>query len=68
VDKLFGDPFNLHLTGGAFVMILMLFLIGVLLLSQGIIGLYLSHIHSETQNRPLYVIDQLNSKGLKDVA
>jgi glycosyltransferase involved in cell wall biosynthesis len=68
VDKLFGDPFNLHLTGGAFVIVLMLFLIGVLLLSQGIIGLYLSHIHSETQNRPLYVIDQHNSKGLKDVA
>jgi glycosyltransferase involved in cell wall biosynthesis len=68
VDKLVGDPFNLRLTGGAFVMVLMLFLIGVLLLSQGIIGLYLSHIHSETQNRPLYVIDQHNSKGLKDGA
>lgn len=68
VDKLFGDPFNLRLTGGAFVMVLMLFLIGVLLLSQGIIGLYLSHIHSETQNRPLYIIDRHNSKGLKNAS
>lgn len=68
VDKLIGDPLNLHLTGGAFVLVLMLFLIGVLLLSQGIIGLYLSHIHSETQNRPLYVIDQYNSKGLVDAS
>jgi glycosyltransferase involved in cell wall biosynthesis len=65
IDKLANDPLNLNLTGGAFVMVLMLFLIGVLLLSQGIIGLYLSHIHSETQNRPLYVVDQHNSTGLK---
>ncbi len=65
VDKLFRDPLNLNLTGGAFVMILMLFLIGVLLLSQGIIGLYLSHIHSETQNRPLYLVDEQRSERLR---
>jgi glycosyltransferase involved in cell wall biosynthesis len=63
-DTVFGDPLNLHLTGGAYVMILELFLIGVLLISQGIIGLYLSHIHTETQNRPLYIIDKENSIGL----
>lgn len=57
VDKIVGDPFHLNITGGGYVMVAMLFLIGVLLMSQGIIGLYLSHIHSETQNRPLYVID-----------
>jgi glycosyltransferase involved in cell wall biosynthesis len=66
LDKLFSDPLNLNLTGGAYVMVLMLFLIGVLLMSQGIIGLYLSHIHSETQNRPLYLIDTHGSKGLSD--
>lgn len=63
-DKLLNDPLHLNLTGGAFVMILMLFLIGVLLSSQGIIGLYLSHIHSETQNRPLYLIDEQKSERL----
>jgi len=66
LDKVTGDPLNLNLTGGAFVMVVMLFLIGVLLLSQGIIGLYLSHIHSETQNRPLYVIDRAHSQGLSE--
>jgi len=49
------DPLNLHATGGAYLMVLVLFLVGILLVSQGIIGLYLSHIHTETQGRPLYV-------------
>jgi len=52
-----GDPLHLHATGGAYLMVLILWLVGVLLVSQGIIGLYLSHIHTETQGRPLYVID-----------
>ena len=65
IDKLLHDPLHWNLTGGAFVMVLMLFLIGVLLLSQGIIGLYLSHIHSETQNRPLYIIDEQQSERLQ---
>jgi glycosyltransferase involved in cell wall biosynthesis len=59
-----GDPLHLHATGGAYLMVLILFLMGILLVSQGIIGLYLSHIHTETQNRPLYLIDESHSKGL----
>ena len=57
INALLGDPLGLHATGGAYVMVLVLWLIGVLLVSQGIIGLYLAHIHAETQNRPLYVIN-----------
>jgi len=66
VNAAAGDPLNLHATGGAYVMVLLLFLVGILLVSQGIIGLYLSHIHSETQNRPLYVIDTHKSVGLDE--
>lgn len=62
VDYVLGDPLHLHATGSAYVMVLILFLIGILLVSQGIIGLYLSHIHTETQNRPLYIIDEKRSK------
>ncbi|HSX15607.1 MAG TPA: glycosyltransferase family 2 protein [Candidatus Saccharimonadales bacterium] len=58
-----GDPLNLHATGGAYLLVVALFLIGLLMVSQGIIGLYLSHIHTETQQRPLYVIDQTNPEG-----
>lgn len=56
INAAIGDPLNLHATGGAYLMVLLLWLAGVLLVSQGIIGLYLSHIHAETQNRPLYVV------------
>jgi glycosyltransferase involved in cell wall biosynthesis len=56
-----GDPLGLHITGGAFVLIVILFLVGCLLMSQGILGLYLSHIHAETQNRPLYIVDGAQS-------
>ncbi len=66
VNYLFSDPLNLHATGGAYLMVLILFLIGILLVSQGIIGLYLSHIHIETQNRPLYIIDKANSTGVHE--
>lgn len=65
-DMLLGDPLQWRITGSAYVVVLLLFLIGVLLVSQGIIGLYLSHIHMETQNRPLYVIDQARSIGLHE--
>lgn len=57
VNALVSDPLHLHATGGAYVLVLVLFLVGILLVSQGIIGLYLSHIHTETQNRPLYILD-----------
>jgi len=63
IDAIIGDPLNWNVTGSAYVIVLLLFLVGVLLVSQGIIGLYLSHIHSETQNRPLYIIDKANSIG-----
>jgi len=61
LNALIGDPFHLNITGSAYVIVLILFLVGVLLVSQGIIGLYLSHIHTEAQNRPLYVVDKHNS-------
>lgn len=59
---LLGDPLQLHASGGAYLMVLILFLIGIVLVSQGIIGLYLSHIHTETQNRPLYILDKQASR------
>jgi len=60
------DPLRLHATGGAYLIVLLLWLVGILLVSQGIIGLYLSHIHTETQNRPLFVVDAANSRSIVD--
>ncbi len=64
VNWLLGDPLAWHATGAAYVVVLLLCLVGILLMSQGVIGLYLSHIHSETQNRPLYIVNQEESVNL----
>jgi len=61
-EMVIGDPLNLNITGTAYLVILVLFLLGVVLVSQGITALYLSHIHTETQNRPLFVADMRNSR------
>jgi dolichol-phosphate mannosyltransferase len=61
VNALLGDPLTLNTTGSAYVVVATLCLVGILMVSQGIIGLYLSHIHAESQNRPLYIIDEANS-------
>ncbi len=61
LNALIGDPLQLHATGSAYIAVFTLCLVGILMVSQGIIGLYLSHIHAESQNRPLYIIDQSKS-------
>lgn len=64
LDWMLRDPLHLHATGSAYLIVLLLWLIGVLLLSQGIIGLYLSHIHTEAQDRPLYIVDDTKSRRI----
>jgi glycosyltransferase involved in cell wall biosynthesis len=62
---LLGDPLNWKFTGTAMLGILILFLVGIVLLSQGILSLYISHIHSQSKGRPLYVIDYRKSGGIR---
>ncbi len=64
LEMLLHDPLHLHITGTAYLVMLVLFLLGMVLISQGITALYLSHIYTETQNRPLYIIDSENSLGI----
>jgi len=56
-----GDPLGLKFTGSAMLGVFISFLVGLVLTSQGIIALYLSHIHSQTQARPLFVVDKSTS-------
>jgi len=62
---IFDDPLHWKFTGTAMLSILLLFLVGLVLTAQGILSLYVSHIHSQTKHRPLYVIDYKNSVGLR---
>ena len=61
---LLGDPLNLDFTGAALLGIFVSFLIGIVLIAQGIMSIYLSHIHTQAQNRPLFVIDSTSSVNL----
>lgn len=61
-----GDPLGLKWNGAVQMSIFITFLVGLVLISQAITALYVSHIHAESQNRPLYIIDKKNSRGIKD--
>jgi glycosyltransferase involved in cell wall biosynthesis len=61
-EMLIGDPMGLHITGTAYLVLLVLFLLGIILISQGVLALYISHIHTESKNRPMYVIDERESR------
>ncbi len=57
VEMLIGDPLGLKISGTAYLVMLVLFLLGVIMISQGILALYISHIHIESKGRPLYIVD-----------
>lgn len=54
-DILLGDPLALRITGPAILAVINMFLIGIVLMSLGLIALYIGNIHSEVIGRPLYV-------------
>lgn len=64
-EFIMGDPIGLKWTGTTCVAIFITFLVGLVLISQAITALYISHIHAEAQGRPLYIIDHKNSRNLK---
>lgn len=61
---LFGDPLSWDFTGTAMLSIMLVFLVGIVLLSQGVLALYISHIHKQSKQRPLYIVDYADSIGL----
>lgn len=56
------DPLNWDITGSASLGLLILFLVGIILISQGIIALYISRIHEEVKDRPLYLVNKALSR------
>lgn len=59
VDKyILGDPLGLAITGSALLALFVSFLVGLVLISNWLLALYIESIHSETQNRPLYIISE----------
>jgi dolichol-phosphate mannosyltransferase len=61
---LLGDPLNWKFTGTAMLGILIIFLVGILLMAQGILSIYISMINNQSRGRALYIVDHENSIGL----
>ena len=57
-----GDPLHLYWNGAVQLCIFITFLVGLILISQAITALYISQIHTEAKNRPLFIIDRKNSR------
>lgn len=60
-----GDPLELDFSGAALLGIFISFLVGLVLTSQGVLAIYLSHIHTHAQGRPLFVVNYSESVGIK---
>lgn len=52
------DPLNLAFTGTSLLAVFLSFMVGVVLFCQGLLALYLENVYYETQNRPLYIIEE----------
>jgi dolichol-phosphate mannosyltransferase len=50
--------------GWAFIVIAVLFTAGVQLITLGVLGNYIGRIYTESQNRPLYIIESIKSSKL----
>jgi len=55
-------PWGLAFSGTAILATMILFLVGMILSSLGILAFYIAHIHQEVQNRPLYVIRKSDTR------
>lgn len=56
-NYLLGDPLSIHVTGTAALAILIIFLVGILLIGQGLLAIYVAHIYNESKDRPLYIVE-----------
>ena len=61
-----GDPLRLDWSGAVAMSVFVSFLVGLVLISQAITALYISQIHTEAKGRPLYIVDERKSVGVKD--
>ncbi|MFZ1987936.1 MAG: glycosyltransferase family 2 protein [Minisyncoccia bacterium] len=55
-QPILGDPLGLEVSGTAMIAIFILFLVGIILISLGLMALYIEGIKSEVTGRPLYVV------------
>lgn len=64
-QHILGDPLGFRWNGAVQLSVFITFLVGLVLISQAITALYISHIYAESQGRPLFVVDNKRSRNLK---
>jgi dolichol-phosphate mannosyltransferase len=57
-NYILGDPLKLGISGAALLAVMNLFMTGIMLMSLGLIALYIANIHEEVNDRPIYVVRQ----------
>ncbi|HSX36471.1 MAG TPA: glycosyltransferase family 2 protein [Patescibacteria group bacterium] len=55
----FNDPLHLGFSGSAYLAVFILVMTSLMLMGQGIQGIYLANIYGEARNRPLYVVREI---------
>lgn len=55
---LVGDPMQLGVSGAALLAVFLSFMVGIVLVCQGLLALYIENVYYETQNRPLYIVEE----------
>lgn len=60
LDRYFTD-WGLNFSGPAILADIILFLVGIILVSLGLLAFYIGHIYHESQGRPLYIIRRQKS-------
>ncbi|EKE18776.1 MAG: Glycosyl transferase family 2 [uncultured bacterium] len=58
----FHTPFASTFSDAENLAILIVFLVGIILMSVGLIALYIANIHAEVINRPMYVVRKVSNK------
>jgi polyisoprenyl-phosphate glycosyltransferase len=63
---LLNDPWHWKFTGTAMLSILVIFLVGLTLVAQGVLALYIYHTYTQSKGRPLYTVNKKLSYRLND--
>lgn len=58
------DPLQWKFTGTAMLGILTVFLVGIVILAQGVASLYTATVYNQVKRRPLYIVDNKKSMGI----
>ena len=62
LQTLYNKLFGAAISGFTTVILIVLIMCSIIMISIGILGIYLSKVYNEVKNRPIYVVETLNPK------